>query len=468
MAISIYFDLCLEIFLILPELPISPPDTGMLSSSTPSNRNRMSWFATESDKGPEQSLADDIAPYLQDIAEYRWCMLPDGTYMFFWYWPKGKTEKNWTTQCLQMGHKVSTWNQTANQQKTRTKVLWTMFAGSNISFQEQLRKNVHVLVPRTPQTKKIEKENQPPISTTPASRLDFSQELSALVKIPERHPIHLTEIEKMIKHFFQQPDSCNDQHVLTLIATMTGKKLKHIYSCITFPCHSTELSFPHLSTLELHRRVIVLESVASGLLHLFKKVRLELMETSLSSSDQQDLVFLDTCVQEHGEGKRFWQLHDDTQDTQLAKICHWMTANRETAFDRLYLIIDVKTWAFPVISELLLAMHKSEKNRHQVWVTLEQMLKIRQNIKNQESSYLLRYGSYLTMYCKNLFKLLMKIQSEAIPAYLHIAGASGGTGVLTIEGDFHSHMLANSVDLQNVVKRRLAEVYYFPFVFGFA
>lgn len=441
------------------------PRPAMLSPSTPSNRNRMSWFATESDQSPEEASAE-IAQYLQDISEYRWCLLPSGKHMCFWYWHKGKSEKSWIFQSQQMGHTVSAYNQIAKQEKTRTKVLWTMFAGSNISLQEQLRKNVQVLVPRTPQTKRVEKENQPPVvEATISTRLDFVDESPALAVaqdsvIPDRQPPRLSEMEETISNFLQQPDFCCDRQILNMIATMTGKKLKHIHACVTFPSHSDELCFSNLSTLELHRRVIALERVGSGLLHLISSQELDVGDYSLSANDKEDLQFVQGGLREHGEGVSFWQMHQqpEAKNTKLSKICNWMAANRENAFKRMYLIVDIKTWGLPVISELLIAVHKSEKNKHQVWATLEQMLKIRQNIKNQESSYLLRYGGYLTMYCKRLQNLCSKIHQDTIPAYLQIADAPRRQGVFPIEGDFDSQTLANPEDLQQMVKRRLAEV----------
>ena len=250
------------------------------------------------------------------------------------------------------------------------------------------------------------------------------------------------------------------------------------------------------STLELHRRMILLERVTADLgLGLLRVITLPDAGTraeGCTHSELQDLVCILRCGGGmHGAGAAFWPpiserntlaqklptwsfLSGDGQQSKLLGGINWMEGNREAAVTRSYIVVDDGTWGFPIITKLATAMKESDRvspTFTQLSDPVTTMLEIRASIIHQERVYLLRYGSSLTDYCRIAQQLFSKISCEPVPSYMKVAHLNdsgayarlpGDDSALPIDCSFHGQPLASLVDVRNATTRRKKQVSRLP------
>lgn len=219
-----------------------------------------------------------------------------------------------------------------------------------------------------------------------------------------------------------------------------------------------------ISTLEMHRRVLRLEQLASVLGQaLYNAARMPQSANraaALQAADFKDLTFcLGAGCGIHGEGQTFWPSREaqvegwralpdwplacwGSTQSHLSDMLEWMRANREDSFRRLYLVVDELSWAFPIICQLVVLWKQSGTTRPtaaQVIDSVGGMLSIRASVIEQERVLLLRYGANLTSYCRFLERMCGVWHVEGISQGMRLSD-SGNGGVCAIVSDAQQHL----------------------------
>ena len=159
---------------------------------------------------------------------------------------------------------------------------------------------------------------------------------------------------------------------------------------------------PESGALEMHRRAMRLERLASDLLQMLSGAGCEGLAADMAADAGCALAFWGGPG---AEGDALWRDPGGKTGSALQPALAWMAANRGDALTRSYTVADELNWGLPLLATVWKCLQESKtpsRTLDRLAWEAGQCSRIRLAIYNRDKAPLISYGAHLTAVCQRL------------------------------------------------------------------
>lgn len=408
-----------------------------------SNENQTRWHTAVAEAPPDGDTLEAV--FAQDITEVRWDAHPSEPGRFQWFMLNRHSIRPLQWRAIEVRLRLAPLKEEHRIQKVnRNRPLWREYMEA--LGLPNLESNVRVSPSAAPKPAKRKRPEPaaaeapvaaiclppPPPPAVPAPPTDGHREFllagDPLERVASR-PRIVHAIESLLLQHVEPSEA-----VRRFLSTRNTQGIGCLYprDCPKHASHPpADVRAFESGTLEMHRRAMRLERLASDLLVMLSGAGREGLGADMAADLGCALAFWGGAG---AEGDALWRdpggggAGSGPSSSGLQQHLAWMAANRGDALTRFYAVADELNWGLPLLATIWRGLQErkgSPRVFDHIVCQVSECSRIRTTTHNRDKARLVAYGAHLTAVCQRLQAIASALQPP-LPPQLTVASPEGG------------------------------------------